>query len=169
MEKPTHWRDFVPTLMVLVIAFISPYLLPSGMREIAPPLAFAALFYFVRQCPQLELSVWVVAITGLLLDMQQAMPIGVGISASILLYCLASWQQQRKELPSFSSHFAYFFAISFIIMAWIYGLMSLLHGHLFPLEAPILQWLLLLFSYPLIYSLCRVTNREMTATSSARI
>ncbi len=161
MERTTDWRDFLPAMLVLAIAIIAPYLLPMGLRDVAPPLAFGVIFYFLRQRVQPMISIWVIIIAGLLLDVQQAMPLGVGISAAILLYWVAHLRDERKETLNVPLHFLRYCWVSAIVMGWIYGVICLREAQLYPLSAVVMQWVVVIVSYPLIYGLCHAIHRQM--------
>ena len=166
MERATDWRDFLPSMLIIAVAILSSYILPSGLREASPPLAFAVIFYFLRQSTQPLMSVWVIVLAGCLLDIQQAMPIGVGISAAIILYWLARLRNERKQEPNVAKNILCFMGVSAVTMAWIYAIMSLNQGQFYPIVAVIMQWLMLVISYPLIYGLCHAIHQQMNLNQS---
>lgn len=155
--------------MVIIVAFIAPYILPMSLRNIAPPLGLAVIFYWRRCGGEIYLPLWAVIICGVLFDISQLMPIGVGISACLLLYWLARPSEERDEVQSFASHNMRHIWVSAVVMLWIYLFMSLLQGQFFPLEAPLFQWLALILSYPLIYAFCHAIHQHMDNSTMRHI
>ncbi len=156
MDKSTELNDFLPSAMVLLLGLLMPYFFAAHLHPLAPPFGFAAIFFWLRQDEEPRLSLPIIAICGLLLDITQAMPIGVGLSASLLLYILAKRRSNRDKSSNFDGHNLRHIAVSAIVMTWIYLLMSFVKGSLLPIEAPLFQWLALIISYPLIYTLCHI-------------
>jgi hypothetical protein len=144
---------WLPVVLALMLALVSPYILPSGWSGVVPPFAFAMLFYwrYRRNFPLI-----VVVTMGAMLDIQQAMPLGVGISASLLLAGLAQYRFEREveKNRSFAFSWAWFSAASFVTLGWIYLLMCVTQQALFPLFSPLFQWALLVASYPILYRFC---------------
>lgn len=166
MERATDWKDFLPSLIVLLLAIVTPYFLPSGLREVSPPLAFSVIFYFLRHRVRPLISIWIILLSGFFLDIHQAMPIGIGVSAAILLYWLSRLRDERKEHPAFLHNYLNFILVSAVIAGWIYMIMSLSQGQLYPLSAVIMQWVVWVLSYPLIYGLCHAIHQQINRHSS---
>jgi len=161
MEKRKTWHDLLPALLAILVTLVTPYLLPMGLRSIAPPLGLSVIFYFRSRVPFMNVAVWIALLSGLLLDVIQAMPVGVGISAALLLYWLARPREERDEDRSFARNLLRFTWVSPIIMGWIYLLMSMVQGQFFPMTLPIFQWLAMVASYPLIYAFCHAIHQMM--------
>ena len=160
MESGTiFWHEALPIALACLLTLTFPFLLPPAMRDIAPPLGLAVLFFwrYQQQFPLIG-----VILCGALLDVMQAMPLGVGISAALLLAASAkkstSREQHRSE--SFLRNWFRFSGASLLCLGWIYAFYAVLERQLFPLEAPIIQWILLWASYPLIYQLCFAMMRR---------
>lgn len=165
MDRATNWRDFIPAIIAVIFTLLSPYLFASSIRNVAPLLGFGVIFYYLRRGELGTISIWVVVFCGLLVDILQAMPIGVGISAALLLVLVAKRRDDRQEVQKFSYMMVRFMAASAMIMIWIYLLMSLAEAQFFPITAPLVQWLLMMLSYPLIFAFCHATHQQMSQPS----
>ncbi|MDG1286115.1 MAG: hypothetical protein P8P30_00960 [Rickettsiales bacterium] len=166
MDKSAEWRDFIPVLLAVLVTLIAPHLLPSELRNIAPPLGLAVIFFYLRRG---GFPLWAAVICGVLLEILQAMPLGVGVSAALLLYALARRREERQEASSFARNAFRHFWVSALVMLWIYLLMSLTQAQFFPIAAPLLQWLALGCSYPLIYAFCHAMHRPMSKSIASHL
>ncbi len=166
MDKSTDLRDFIPAILAVLVTLLAPHLLPSELRNIAPPLGLAVIFYYLRRG---GFPIWAAVVCGILLEILQAMPLGVGVSAALLLYALARRREERQEASSFARNGFRHFWVSAIVMLWIYLLMSLTQEQFFPITAPFLQWLALVVSYPLIYSFCHAMHRPMDKSIASHL
>lgn len=152
-ENTTHARLLLPILTTLLVMGVFPYLLPFNWQMIAPPLGFGML-YFWRFYE--SFSIWAAVLCGLLLDMLQLMPVGIGISAALLLYAFSKPRKEpENDTPrSFAKRWLLFSGLSFVVLCWIYLLMSLTAQTLFTPLPALFQWLALVAIYPLIHRLC---------------
>lgn len=169
MEQGKDWRDYIPALLAILFTLISPYFFPFGLRQIAPPLGFAVIFFWQRYRAGPNIPLWAVMICGLMLDVLQAMPVGVGISAALLLYWLSTPREERDEKQSFPRNALRHGWVSALVMLWIYLLMSLAEGQFFPTQPAVVQWLALVVSYPLIYGFCDAMHQHMDNAPRRRL
>lgn len=155
-------------VMTLAVMAAFPYLLPFEWRNLAPPVGLAMMFFwrFHRHFP-----LWAVVLCGLIFDIHQAMPLGTGISAALLL----AWISQRHKgqdaqaRRSFTRNWGRFFRGSLLAMGWVYALMCFTQQVFYPPAYPFLQWLALVITYPLIYRFCHAMLQALDPAYARRL
>ena len=151
MEKSFHWSEFVPVFIVMAVTVLLPFYFAYPLQLIFPPLGLGMLCYWLSQH---KIPIWGVLLCGLLLDFSHMLPLGVGISALLLLTILI---RPEGNILKFTK----FIWSSALAMGWIYLLVSLVEGQFFPPSAPIFQWALLVSVFPLISYVCSGIDRLM--------
>lgn len=154
--------------VIIIATLLMPAILPTQLQTISPFIGVAMFYYFLRRHLR-TISILLAIILGGLIDIMQHMPMGIAISGMLIFYLMAKPDHEESRLPRvFPLHMAYFMLHSAFLSLWIYGLNSLVNWTIYPMVAPMMQWVATIAIYPVIYQFCRHYSRFVLKIEGAQ-
>lgn len=146
------FNTFVKMLPLIVSAlfiFFEHTIISYDNSNISPQLGLSCVFFWLFNRPDM-FGVFSVVFLGLLSDVLNYTPLGANLFSFLLMYVSEQKISSYISNKLFAVNLTSFAALSFVILATQWGILSVYYGELLPFWGIFFSWMLTVCFYPLV-------------------